>query len=153
MYGLSHSPGSLRKCWSFEWGWCYKIRWVTSKMNSFRETSEAIIYHKCIHLFSPWFAASGSVYMQLQNFLILPKTHSRRGCSEAFIHNQDGLTSAQPDSALAHVCAMYFCLPALGFLYGCHELCFVVTFVNLRNCGNSWLRCKCLINGRWNPHG
>lgn len=67
--------------------------------------------------------------------------------------DSNNFTSAQPDDALAHVCAMYFCLPALSFLYGCHGLYFVVTFVNPRNCGNSWLRCKCLINGRWNPHG
>lgn len=32
--------------------------------------------------------------------------------------DSNNFTSAQPDGALAHVCAMCFCLPALGFLYG-----------------------------------
>lgn len=153
MYGLSLSSEHLGKCWSFEWGRCYKIRWVTIKMNSFRETMRPSSVINAFTSSQPDSLHQALFICNLRtswSYLRLISIEAAAKHASTVRMDSNNFTSAQHNSTLAHVCAMrqprVFCVGAMDYILWSHL--WIPEIVGIHG-----LRCKRLINGRWNPHG
>lgn len=140
--------------------WLEAVLWNRtgdSKMNDVRGASEAMIGHKCTHLFPIWLITSGTVYVQPQTFSVSPESYSSRGCSSSTVRkDSDQLHPASAWQYSASCLCQVLLAPhpgASGWTWG-HWISRIAFYDHIcetqENVGIHVLWCEALITGSWN---